>query len=93
MTLQRENIIFEKKKLEKMRNENLSKVLNLDSSEFFCLIVSLRPSYIEVEDIFVWSNFHFKAKTFSRTHLLKTNMKKIAWDDNCISYYHVVVHI
>ena len=62
MTLQRENIIFEKKKLEKMRNENLSKVLNLDSSEFFCLIVSLRPSYIEVEDIFVWSNFTLKPK-------------------------------
>ena len=76
MTLQRENIIFEKK-TRKMRNENLSKVLNLDSSEFFCLIVSLRPSYIEVEDIFVWSNFRFKAKTFSRTHLLKTNIKKL----------------
>ena len=70
-----------------MHNENLSKVLNLDSSEFFCLIFSLRPSYIEGEDILVWSNFHFKAKTLSRTHLLKTNIKKIAWDDNCISYY------
>lgn len=93
MILQRENIIFEKKKLEKMCNENLLKVLNLDSLEFFCLIVFLCLFYIEVEDIFVWFNFYFKVKIFSRIYLLKINIKKIVWDDNCILYYYVVVYI